>query len=266
MMRRPVRVLHTSDVHLGTDLPGPDGLRHKPDCLCPINVIAQLVREHKVDVMLIAGDLFDHGRVCDTLVESTFEMLASIDADVVLLPGNHDVYDDTALYRRHRSTIDRAGVRLFDTLSGDTHDVANDALRIWARSMQDHSPNFAPLSGVPDHPGDRWFIVAGHGHFAPDQSEDHRSSRITVEHIDATGADYVALGHWHVTTDLATRGTTTPAWYCGAPLFGYGAGRVLLVDFVPGTSDAPDAPDATVRVTPIDIINHAAATCRLVTS
>ena len=252
MARRPVRVLHTSDVHLGTDLPGPQGFRHRPDCQCPIEVITHLVREHQVDVVIIAGDLFDHGRVSAELVESTFERLAAITADVVLLPGNHDVHDDTALYRRHRRTIDAAGVRFFDSIAGDAHDVAGGSLRIWARSMEDHSPNYVPLAGVPDHPGDRWYIVAGHGHFAPDGSDEHRSSRITVDHIDATGADYVALGHWHVTTDLATRGATTPAWYCGAPTFGYGAGRVLLVDFAPGQS---------VNVQPIEILDHPAASC-----
>ncbi len=253
MTRRPVRVLHTSDVHLGTDLPGPQGLRHQPECMCPIDVIEHLVDEHAVDVVLIAGDLFDHGRVSDTLVLSTFAKLAALNAEVVLLPGNHDVHDDdTALYRRHRSVIDRAGVRFFDALSGDTHDVADDAMRIWARSMEDHSPNFAPLTGAPEHPGDRWFIVAGHGHFAPDQRDDHRSSRITIEHIDDTGADYVALGHWHVTTDLGTRGTSTPAWYCGAPLFGYGAGRMLLIDF---------EHEQSVHVQPIEILDHPAATC-----
>jgi DNA repair protein SbcD/Mre11 len=254
MTRRPVRVLHTSDVHLGTDSPGCQGRTHRRDCLCPINVIEQVVRERRVDVVLIAGDLFDHAKVSDDLVTATFARLAALDADVVLLPGNHDAHEsgDTAVYRRHRSMIDEARVRFFDAVAGDTHDAADAGLRIWSRSMDDHTPDFVPLAGPPPHPEDRWFIVAGHGHFAPDGTESHRSSRITVEHIDSTRADYVALGHWHVTTDLATRGTSTPAWYCGAPLFGYGAGNVLLVDFVP---------DKPVQVRPIDILNHPAASC-----
>ena len=211
-----------------------------------------LVRDNLVDVLLIAGDLFDHARVPDDLVTATFERLALLDAEVLLLPGNHDAHDETAVYRRHRNTIDAAGVKFFDTDGGDVIDVADNALRVWSKSMTEHTPEFSPLYGVPDHPGDRWFVVAGHGHFAPAGTEDHRSSRITVEHINATRADYVALGHWHVTTDLSTRGATTPAWYCGAPLFGHGAGNLLLVDFIPGEP---------VNVAPVHVLDHPAASC-----
>jgi DNA repair exonuclease SbcCD nuclease subunit len=73
-----------------------------------------------------------------------------------------------------------------------------------------------------------------------------------VDDIDATGADYVALGHWHVTTDLSQSGVATPAWYSGAPMFGYGAGRMLLVDL-----EAGEPP----RVQTIDVLDHPATTC-----
>ena len=99
--------------------------------------------------------------------------------------------------------------------------------------MDDHAPHFEPLAAVPPHPGDRWLVAAAHGHFVPDEGADrHRSSRIGVADVEATGADYVALGHWHVTTDLAENGVATPAWYSGAPMFGFGAGNMLLVDRV----------------------------------
>ena len=225
---------------------------HERDCLCPLDVIGQLVDEHDIDVLLIAGDLFDHARVSDVLVISTFAKLAKIGCEVVLLPGNHDVHDSTAVYARHRAAIEHSGVRFFDTVGGNTHDVANGALRIWSRCMEEHTPEFVPLAGPPSHPSDRWFVVAGHGHFAPDNSESHRSSRITVQDLDMAGADYVALGHWHVTTDLRTRGSTALAWYSGAPLFGHGAGNVLLVDFVEGEP---------VRVQTVGILDHPAAFC-----
>ncbi len=248
-MRNSVRLLHTSDVHLGTDLLRYNETTHQPDCLCPLDMISDLVVEHVIDVVVIAGDLFDHGRVSDELVTSTFQRLAKLPCDVVLLPGNHDVYDTTsALYRRHRPAIDAAKVKFFDEPAGKFFDVASDALRIWARAMEEHSPEFRPLDGSPSHPEDRWFVVAGHGHFAPDGTETHRSSRIDVGDIDATGADYVALGHWHVTTDLGQRGTVVPAWYPGTPAFGHGAGNMLIVSFTPGEA---------VQVRPVDVLENA---------
>ncbi|CAB4759233.1 unannotated protein [freshwater metagenome] len=48
---------------------------------------------------------------------------------------------------------------------------------------------------------------------------------------------------------------TTPAWYSGAPMFGYGAGRMLLVDLVPG--EVP-------LVRPLDVLDHPASRCAAV--
>jgi len=250
--RRPVRLLQTSDVHLGDRSNEPGGRAHAHECTCPVDVMLHLVDEHDVDVLLIVGDLFDHARVSDDLVHRTFERLAEADAEVVLLPGNHDQHDARAVYRRRRDAVDVAGVRFFDDHEGAEIDLLDGALRLWARSMVDHHPGFRPFVGAPQHPGDRWYVAAGHGHFVSTPDDMHRSSPVRREDIDAIGADYVALGHWHVMTDLATRGVSTPAWYSGAPLFGHGAGRMLLVDL---------HPDDGVAVTPLDVLAHPASRC-----
>ena len=250
--RRPVRVLQTSDVHLGPAAREPAGREHAEECICPIDVMVELVRDHSVDVLLIVGDLFDHARVSESLVARTFERLADVQAEVVLLPGNHDQYDHTAVTKRQRGAIDRAHVHFFDDLNGTVVDVADGALRLWARAMEEHTPSFLPLDGAPAHPGDRWYIAAAHGHYVDPGGDVHRSSRLTAAEIDAVGADYVALGHWHVTTDLSARGVSTPAWYSGAPLFGHGAGRMLLVDLVPGCGP---------KVTQVPVLDHAAGQC-----
>ena len=253
MARRPIRLLHTSDVHLGPAGYEPQGRAHVSECVCPIHILGHLVEEHDVDVVIVAGDLFDHARVSSQLVFDTFDRLGEIRADVALLPGNHDVFDETALYRRHRDALAASGVYFFDDPNGSAFDLAGGALRIWARAMEDHYPGYQPLRYPPAHPGDRWFVVAGHGHFTPDAEDNYRSSPITVADIDATGADYVALGHWHVTTDLMARGASTPAWYPGASLFGHGAGQMLLVDL---------APDEPVRVRTLSVLDHPASMCR----
>jgi DNA repair exonuclease SbcCD nuclease subunit len=256
--RRRLRILQTSDVHLGPRSREPNGLLHHDECICPIEVLGHLAHEHRVDVVLIVGDLFEHARVSHQLVTDTFERLSRIEAEIALLPGNHDVYDETNVYRRQRDEVDRAGVRFFDDPQGQSFDFAGGALRVWARAMDDHSPRFAPLGDPPARPDDGWYIAAAHGHFVASVADDaHRSSRITPADIDATRADYVALGHWHVTTDLATRGVATPAWYSGAPMFGHGAGRMLLVDLVPGCAPV---------VQQLDVLDHPLSRCASVSA
>ena len=251
--RRPLRLLHTSDVHLGPRSFEPTGLLHTHECLCPVGVIESIVDAEQVDVVLIAGDLFDHARVSEELVVTTLSRLGALRADVALLPGNHDVFDDIAVYRRHRGELEASSIHFFDEPAGRIADLADGALRIWARAMEAHTPHNHPLADPPPHPGDRWFVAAAHGHFVESPIDDaHRSSRISIESIEATAADYVALGHWHVTTDLSARGVRRPAWYPGAPLFGYGAGQMLLIDFVPGVGPV---------VRPVPVLNHAASRC-----
>ena len=248
-----MRILQTSDVHLGPRAREPNGLLHHDECVCPIDVVRAAAEEHDVDVILIVGDLFEHARVSRELVTETFGRLGRMPVEVALVPGNHDVYDESTVYRRQRDDLEASGVRFFDDPAGQAFDFADDRLRIWARAMQDHSPRFTPLTDVPPHPGDRWYIAAAHGHFVASSTNDqHRSSRISTHDLEQSSADYVALGHWHVTTDLASRGVSKPAWYSGAPMFGHGAGRMLLVDLVPGS--AP-------RVTPFDVLDHAASSC-----
>ena len=253
-VRRTLRLLQTSDVHLGPASVEPTGRHHEKECVCPIDVISHFVEEHDVDVVLLVGDLFDHARVSDQLVVETFARLGRVRAEVALLPGNHDQFDERALYRRHREAIDAAGVRFFDDVNGMAHDLADGALRLWARCMEDHTPQYTPLVGAPAHPGDRWYVVAGHGHFVSSADDLHRSSPITASDIEATQADYVALGHWHVMTDLTAKGVVTPAWYSGAPLFGYGAGQMLLVDLVPGLRP---------QVQAIAVLEHPAGACNV---
>lgn len=59
------------------------------------------------------------------------------------------------------------------------------------------------------------------------------SSLITAADIAATGADYVALGHHHVLTDVSAGGV--PAFYCSSTEPGYPGGQVLLIDLCPET-------------------------------
>lgn len=252
---RPIRLLHTSDVHLGPETRDPSGRTHAADCICPVEVMAGLCAEHGVDVLLIAGDLFDHPRITDDLVNRTFELLAAVVAtgtDVALMNGNHDRYGDNDPFRRHRSALDAAGVRFFDDPDGTSHDLAGGALRMWARHMDDHHPRWLPLADPPPRPADSWYVVGAHGHLTVAAELGQRSSPILTDHIDATEADYVALGHWHVTTDVGARGATVPAWYSGATLFGHGAGNVLIVDLVPGEA---------VSVQPVSVLDHHRIVC-----
>jgi DNA repair protein SbcD/Mre11 len=229
--RRRLRLLHTSDVHIdGFGVSNRDA-DHAEVCLCPLLAIEALALDHQVDGVIVAGDLFDHARMSEQGVRAVYELLDRLPGLCIVIVGNHDVHDETSLYRRHRSIVDATSVLLLDQVEGSEHRLFDDTVHLWGRAMDEHSPQFRPLHGVaprPDH--DPWYLVLGHGHFVENDEASHRSSQITADDIEATGADYVALGHWHVTTDVSQG--PVAAWYCGAPS-GRPGGNALLVDLHP---------------------------------
>jgi exonuclease SbcD len=203
--RPDLRLLHTSDIHLSD---GPDSPRF-------LREVVDLALAHQVDVVLIAGDLFDHSRVAAATVDGAIEHLARLRQPVVIIPGNHDQVDERSVY--HRADLESAGAHV--TFVGDPmgREVEFDDLRlvVWARGIEDHSPAHRPLQGYGTPRPPFWNVVLTHGHYVPAGDRSDRSSQITEDEIGALGCDYVALGHWHHFLDVSTGGV--PAFYSGSP-------------------------------------------------
>ena len=241
--RQAVRLLQTSDVHIAGGFSTPKSCAHGTECLCPLLAIEAAVAHARPDALLIVGDLFDHPRVTDELVKRSFGVLGRLGVPVVLLAGNHDVHDDSSPYLRYDHHVQDAGVLYLDAPQGSTVEQLDGAVQLWAKAMQEHEPGYRPLHGVADGATDpdAWFVVCGHGHYVGNEPPERemRSSPITAADIAATGADYVALGHWHVTTDVSTE--QVPAWYSGSPVQSWADGQVLVIDFDPQTGVSVEA-------------------------
>jgi exonuclease SbcD len=84
-----LRILHTSDWHLGRTLHGVDLLDHQRAFL---DHLVALVAERQVDVVVVAGDVYDRAVPAVstvTLLSETLGRLSDL-ATVVVTPGNHD--------------------------------------------------------------------------------------------------------------------------------------------------------------------------------
>jgi DNA repair exonuclease SbcCD nuclease subunit len=240
---RMLRLLHTADVHLGArhaDL-GERAAAQRERQLAAFVATIDLAIAEKVDVVLIAGDLFDSNtqpRRTAERVASELRRLADARIRTVIIPGTHDVYDRSSIYRVHDlkalagSTGDDDRVTVLTPERPEVHHRACDVIvhgPVFATKRAPHSP-LRDLH-VTRADGATWHVGMVHGALAIPGRTDGDEVVITRDEIAATGLDYLALGHWH-STQRDKAGATTFA-YSGAPepvaVSQDGAGKVLLV-------------------------------------
>ncbi len=238
-----LRILHTADVHLGArhaDL-GDAASAQRERQFAAFAASVDLAIADKVDLFLVAGDLFDSNVQPRRSVERVAAELARlVQARIrsVLIPGTHDVYDRSSVYRAYDLAALAGATPGGDLLTVLTPDRA--WVHIAACDVVVHGPVFAtkraphsPLRDLADvqTPDATWRVGLVHAAIAIPGRTDHDDVVITQDEIAASGLDYLALGHWHGAQVAKARGVTYA--YAGAPepvaLDQDKAGKVLLV-------------------------------------
>ncbi|MFT7764509.1 exonuclease SbcCD subunit D [Clavibacter tessellarius] len=243
-----MRILHTSDWHLGRTLHGEDLHAHHAAFL---DHLVALVEERRVDVVLVAGDVYDRavpGVPSVTLLGDALARL-SARATVIVTPGNHD----SAARLGFASGLLRDGVRILASAEAlDVPVVLDDVdgpVAIYGVPYLDPDAVRASLAaaGAPPLPRsheavlgaamdrvradaagrpEARVVVVAHAFVtgaAPSESE--RDIRVGgFDQVPASvfrGADYVALGHLHGAQEV--RAERPRIRYSGSPLaFSFG--------------------------------------------
>lgn len=226
-MRRPLRIAHTSDVHLHD---GDDGAHVR----AAFTRVIDAVIETRAELFLIAGDLFDDNRGRRDLLRFVCGQLARVSCPTVLIAGNHDCWDETSVLRRIDLRDAGAHVTLLDRTEGTSVTLPALHATVWGRAMVDHCPAYRPMAGSPPRTGDLWHIGMAHGLYS-DDTDSGRSSLITPGEIEASGFDYLALGHVHAHRQM--RHGDTVACYPGVPAAYYSGDAnacIALIELAPG--------------------------------
>jgi exonuclease SbcD len=273
-----VRILHTSDWHLGRSFHRVGMLEHQA---AYVDHLVEVVESEQVDLVLVAGDVYDRALPhvdAVELADETFVRLAASRATVVVSSGNHDSAQRLGFSSR---LIDAAGVHLrtrpldvgTPVLLGDEHGpVAVHALPYldpialydaWSLPARSHEAALAEAmrrvrvdldarSGVRSVVLAHAFVTGA----APSDSErDISVGGISVVPTSLfADVDYAALGHLHgrqVLTETV-RYSGSPLAYSfseadhvkGGWLVDLGAGGVESVQFV-----AAPVPRPLARIT-----------------
>jgi exonuclease SbcD len=234
-----MRLIHTSDWHLGRRLHGQDLLEHHAAFL---DWLLTLAVDEGADVVLVSGDVYDRaqpGADAIRLMDRTIESFAATGIPLVLTSGNHD----SAVRLQYAGAVmARAGIHLRTTveqvtdpvvLAGEGYDVGiygipyvlPDAVMTELGVQRSHAAVLDALAGSirgdARRRGLEHVVVMAHA-FVTGAAGSDSEREIRVGGVGDTAADvfagfsYVALGHLHGPQEVALPGTVVA--YSGSPL------------------------------------------------
>ena len=241
-LRPDLKIVHTSDVHLGAYDAGNSGDSvHLEEAF---TAVVNLAIAEDADLVIIAGDFFDNSRVKETTLQFAASELARLNRPTVIGPGNHDHVGPYSVYDRFDLATLAPNVTLLRGRDGETAVFEDLNLEIWGRSHTETLMDFSPFEGIPERGQYAWSLAVGHGHFIHPKALLHHSFHILESELAASGRDYVALGHWEQMTRVAAGDTV--AAYSGASegLGGHNGGHALRVNL---------NSDGSVRVTALPL-------------
>jgi exonuclease SbcD len=238
-----LRILHTSDWHVGKVLKGQPRLDEQTAVLAELVAIA---RTEQPDLVLVAGDLFDSGAptpAATRLVTGALSALRGTGAEVVAIAGNHD--NGPALDAL-RPWAEAAGITLRGTVrSKEDHLIKGDGWRLVALPFlsQRYAVRATELFELSAAEATQTYadhlarmVAALTEEFGADGTVNLLTTHVTVVGGKAGGgereahtiqayavpatifpasAHYVALGHLHRAQTVNGR---CPVRYCGSPL------------------------------------------------
>lgn len=232
-----VTIVHSSDLHLGTDDSFSDA-----DRLAVLPKVLTAASQVKADVLVLAGDSFDNHRQPLALLERAAQMFRDYQKPIVILPGNHDPLTPDSVYRR-AGLGQIPNVSILGLNAGRAVRFNEFELEIWGQPHFDYT-DMSPLAN-PRPRTTRWQLAAAHGHYVDEARDPNRlvgSWLIHREELIATGADYVALGHWNQAVSVGDGQII--AHYSGSPEY---AGTVNVVKL---------RPDGAVQVSQTPLNGH----------
>ena len=252
-----LRIVHTADVHLGArhDDLGEQAAAQRERQFAAFKATIELALTEKVDLVLIAGDLFDSNvqpRRSVERVAAELGRLVGARIRTVIIPGTHDVYDRASIYRAYdlKAMADSTPADdLVTVLTPDTPQVHLAAIktvvhgRVFATKRAPESPLIG-LDVANDPPEATWHVGLIHGSIAIPGKTDRDDVVVTGQEIARSALDYLAMGHWHSFQE-GRAGPVTYA-YPGAPeavaVDQDRAGKALLVTL----DETPDGRTVTI--------------------
>ena len=210
-----VKILHCADIHFDTPFQGLTAMEsqgRKEDLRETFGRIIEIVKEQKIPILLIGGDLFDHHKTTKSTLEYIMNKFKEIEeVKVFIAPGNHDPYTAKSFY----SILTwPANVHIFKNALEQVYIPELNTL-IYGIAFSNSHEKQCLIHGFHVEDREAIHIMVLHGDVVgKGQASDYNP--ITMDIIENSGLDYLALGHKHGYSGISKVGSTSWA-YAGNP-------------------------------------------------
>lgn len=205
-----IKVAHIADVHLDTafaSLSGQERRERRLELREAFSRVCEICREESVDVMLIAGDLFESDCLLPDTPSFVSRILAGIpDTQVFISPGNHDPYGTRSPYR---SASFSDNVHIFTEPKMTSIELPALNTTVYGYGFDSPYLRGNPLERFAVADKSRINLLCAHADLG---SADSPYCGITEESLSRSHLDYAALGHIHAPSGFKRLGKTLCAY------------------------------------------------------
>ena len=204
-----IRFLHGADFHLDSAfgaLPAQRAAERRRESRELLFRLADYVNGHDIDLVLLAGDLFDSASPFRETGEQLAAALGQMRARVFVAPGNHDWCGPGSPWETETWP---ENVTVFQERAMTAVEVPELDLVVHGAAFTGPDQPESLLAGFTAPADGKVHIGLLHGEL--DGAED-RYDPIRREEVSASGLAYLALGHVHKRMEPLTLGRTVCAW------------------------------------------------------
>lgn len=205
-----LKIVHTGDIHLDSPFSGLDERRaevRKVELRGAFSSLLTYVRTNSVDVLLIAGDMFDRGFVTRETLEIVLREFSRVpNCRVIISPGNHDAYTPDSVYAKVKFP---PNVYIFKEETQTRFEFPEINCDVYGYAFTGESHPSSAVIKTEDN--GRVRLLCAHAHLDAPASP---YAPVTAAQIVSAGFDYAALGHVHNPPELAEAGGCVFG-YCG---------------------------------------------------
>lgn len=208
-----LKFLHTSDIHLGAKLGWlkDKASKQRNQTFSTFENIVDMAISERVDVVLVAGDLFDSPTPDSPTVKFVIHQLTQLTENgmhTIISPGNHDYFESHGVYANWKIP---PNIYVFSKTKPEVFEIPELKLRVYGQSIRSNkqNPDFNEIVELFEQTGE-WVYNIGVYH-GPVRFGG-RKEGVDERSIEESGFDYVALGDWHGFLKY-----TNKSYYPGSP-------------------------------------------------